>query len=264
MTQAENRTQIRKSLEIVIPISGLIYFDILSLSTLAIMNFPTSDLVLIPFVVVFALCAYGIARRSRISYIISAVLSATLFALFATTIVEGFGAVTIPYGFFAAVTSVPILLAVIIYSVLGLRRAWRKEIIPKPMRMIPASSVVILVIVGFIIGAMTIGVIAAQTENRLLGSAGAGNITIVQGAGEQNNGQFYSPQTFTVKAGTTVTWINHDGVAHTITSKGSNLFDSGNIPTGGSFTYTYTQPGTYNYYCTVHPWMTGTIVVTSG
>src|SRR5207245_1040692 len=163
MTQAENRTQIRKSLEIVIPISGLIYFDILSLSTLAIMNFPTSDLVLIPFVVVFALCAYGIARRSRISYIISAVLSATLFALFATTIVEGFGAVTIPYGFFAAVTSVPILLAVIIYSVLGLRRAWRKEIIPKPMRMIPASSVVILVIVGFIIGAMTIGVIAAQT-----------------------------------------------------------------------------------------------------
>jgi len=192
MTQAENRTQIRKSLEIVIPISGLIYFDILSLSTLAIMNFPTSDLVLIPFVVVFALCAYGIARRSRISYIISAVLSATLFALFATTIVEGFGAVTIPYGFFAAVTSVPILLAVIIYSVLGLRRA------------------------------------------------------------------------FTVKAGTTVTWINHDGVVHTITSKSSNLFDSGNIPTGGSFTYTFTQPGTHNYYCTVHPWMTGTIVVTSG
>lgn len=105
-------------------------------------------------------------------------------------------------------------------------------------------------------GGLVVGLLAT--------SGGGGDVTIVQGAGNQNNGQFYTPQSLTVKVGTTVKWVNHDGTTHTVTSKGSNAFDSGYIPAGGSFGFKFSQPGSYQYYCTLHPWMTGTIVVTSG
>ncbi len=91
----------------------------------------------------------------------------------------------------------------------------------------------------------------------------SGDITIVQGVASPKNAQFYVPASYTVKAGTTVTWVNKDGAAHTITSVGSNLFDSGNVDAGGIYKFTFTQPGTYQYYCTLHPWMKGTIIVTA-
>jgi plastocyanin len=253
-----------KSPEVMVPILGLIYVSIILVYTMVTLNFSPFSLVFIPFIVLFLLCAYGVWRQSKIGYITTAVLSSIFLALEGTQIVQALGAVTIPDEFFSVVTSVPLLVAVLVYSILGLRQIRRKAIVQKPMRTIPASSFVILLVLGFMIGAITIGVVAAQTETRLLGSAGGGDITIVQGAGNQNNGQFYSPQTLTMKVGVTVTWTNHDGTAHSITSKGSSLFDSGGIPTGGSFKYTFTHPGTYNYYCTIHPWMTGIIVVALG
>src|SRR3989442_756413 len=60
----------------------------------------------------------------------------------------------------------------------------------------------------------------------------------------------------------TVTWVNKDTVTHTVTSDGSSLFDSGFMPTGATFQFTFTMAGTYPYYCTVHPFMKGTVVVT--
>lgn len=76
----------------------------------------------------------------------------------------------------------------------------------------------------------------------------------------------FMPMEFTVPAGTTVTWINHDEAEHTVTAS-DGLFDSGNIMTanvapGASFSFTFTEPGTYEYTCTIHPRMTGTIIVT--
>ena len=65
-----------------------------------------------------------------------------------------------------------------------------------------------------------------------------------------------------VKVGKTVTWVNKDTVTHTVTSDASSLFDSGFMPTGATFQFTFTTAGTYPYYCTVHPFMKGTIVVT--
>lgn len=59
----------------------------------------------------------------------------------------------------------------------------------------------------------------------------------------------------------TVTWTNYDVSAHTVTST-NNMFDSGNINSGESYTHTFTAAGTYQYYCIYHPWMTGTVVVT--
>jgi len=84
------------------------------------------------------------------------------------------------------------------------------------------------------------------------------------GAGVQGNPLPYSPSPYTVKAGSTVTWGNKDSGTHTVTSSGSNLFDSGNLAPEGTFKFTFTQPGTYQYYCAIHPWMKGTIVITSG
>jgi plastocyanin len=70
----------------------------------------------------------------------------------------------------------------------------------------------------------------------------------------------FKPQTDTVAAGTTVTWTNSDGVAHTVTSNAS-AFNSGNIAPAGTFSFTFTTAGTFPYTCTIHG-MTGTIVVT--
>jgi plastocyanin len=252
-----------KSPEVLVPFLGLVYLVLVFLYVMISTNFSPFSLFLIPFMVVFLVSAFGVWRRKRIGYVASAAVSGVFLVLYVTQIVDALGAVTIPGEFFSVLTAFPVLLAVFLYSLLGARKSWGKTMPTTPGRMMPASSFVILLVLGFIIGGAVVGSIAAATETRLLSASTGGDITIVQGAGSQSNAQFYTPSNFTVKAGTTVTWVNHDGTAHTVTSKGSNLFDSGNLPTGSSFSYKFTQAGTYQYYCTVHPWMTGTIVVTS-
>jgi plastocyanin len=64
----------------------------------------------------------------------------------------------------------------------------------------------------------------------------------------------------TVKAGTTVEWVMRDRMPHTVTSD-SGAFDSGRLGAGGSFNHTFDKPGTYTYYCQLHPNMRGTVVV---
>jgi plastocyanin len=70
----------------------------------------------------------------------------------------------------------------------------------------------------------------------------------------------FLPQRVTVKAGTTVTWSNDDDDSHTVASS-SKLFKSKALDTGDKFSFTFTTPGTYAYICSVHPYMTGTVVV---
>ncbi len=64
-----------------------------------------------------------------------------------------------------------------------------------------------------------------------------------------------------VNAGATVTWSNKDTVNHTVDSDAVRVFNSGNLPAGKSYSHTFTSPGTYTYHCSVHPGMTGTVVV---
>jgi plastocyanin len=72
----------------------------------------------------------------------------------------------------------------------------------------------------------------------------------------------FTPKEVTVTTGTSVTWVNHDDVPHTATAKGdSPLFDSKALDTDDKFSFTFTTPGVYHYYCKVHPHMTGTITV---
>jgi plastocyanin len=64
----------------------------------------------------------------------------------------------------------------------------------------------------------------------------------------------------TVRAGTTVVWTNHDDVEHTVTAS-DNSFSSSSIPTDGQFSYTFNTPGTYSYFCAIHPFMTAKVIV---
>jgi plastocyanin len=70
----------------------------------------------------------------------------------------------------------------------------------------------------------------------------------------------FVPQTLTVKAGTRVTWVNKDEEPHTVVST-TKKFSSRVVDTGGRYDYTFTDPGTYEYYCSVHPHMKAKVIV---
>jgi plastocyanin len=70
----------------------------------------------------------------------------------------------------------------------------------------------------------------------------------------------FAPATLTVKAGTKVTWVNRDDEPHTAADT-DKRFKSSTLDTGDKFSFTFNEPGTYNYYCTLHPKMTGQIIV---
>src|SRR3954447_14238381 len=72
----------------------------------------------------------------------------------------------------------------------------------------------------------------------------------------------YSPASFTVKVGKTVTWVNHDDVPYTVTAS-DRSFTSPALDTDERYSRTFTAPGTYRYYCAIHPHMTGEVVVTA-
>jgi len=72
----------------------------------------------------------------------------------------------------------------------------------------------------------------------------------------------FSPSNIRVKKGSDVTWTNNDSIAHTVTeSDDKNGPDSGTLEPGKSYSFTYAQVGTFNYKCTLHPEMTGTVTV---
>jgi plastocyanin len=71
----------------------------------------------------------------------------------------------------------------------------------------------------------------------------------------------FGPMTLTVAAGTTVTWTNNDDVPHTVVSDDKTTFRSKALDTGDKFSYTFTKPGKYPYFCSVHPKMVAEVVV---
>ena len=72
----------------------------------------------------------------------------------------------------------------------------------------------------------------------------------------------FGPATLTVAVGTTVTWINRDDIPHTVVSTDDpKAFKSKVLDTNEKFSYTFAKPGSYPYFCSVHPKMTGKVVV---
>jgi len=70
----------------------------------------------------------------------------------------------------------------------------------------------------------------------------------------------FTPPTLTVPVGTKVIWVNKDDVPHTVTSD-DKVFGSRALDTDDKFSFTFQTPGTYPYYCSVHPRMTGKVIV---
>jgi len=71
----------------------------------------------------------------------------------------------------------------------------------------------------------------------------------------------FSPAVITVPAGTTIRWTNRDDIPHTVVSDDHTTFKSKPLDTDEQFTYTFAKPGTYSYFCSIHPKMTGKVVV---
>ena len=92
-------------------------------------------------------------------------------------------------------------------------------------------------------------------------------VAIPEGAALPEEGQIYfDPEVTDVEVGTTVVWENLDNTVHTVTSGNADAgpngtFDSEMMAAGASFEFTFNEDGSYDYYCTFHPWMTGTINV---
>lgn len=77
----------------------------------------------------------------------------------------------------------------------------------------------------------------------------------------QITGFAFAPATITIPVGTTVTWTNSDEEPHTVTASGG-AFRSPGMGTGATYAFTFSEPGTFDYICTIHPFMHGTVTVT--
>jgi plastocyanin len=118
---------------------------------------------------------------------------------------------------------------------------------------LPAASLVLLVVAGP--GAVWAQAPAAETAAARPAAAGAEAPGIVIA-----RDFMFAPMTISIKAGTTVTWKNTDDEPHTVVSD-TGLFRSGALDTNETFSFRFGTPGTYRYTCSIHPRMTGTIVV---
>jgi len=89
--------------------------------------------------------------------------------------------------------------------------------------------------------------------------------TKVSRPGCDENDRCYIPSLIVIEKGKQVTWINEDSAFHTITSgfydAPTDLFDSGHLDPFESYTLTFDEKGTYDYFCTLHPWMKGQVIV---
>ena len=93
------------------------------------------------------------------------------------------------------------------------------------------------------------------------------NVTIVTGSSSPKNGKYFVPPVLHTSKGTIVTWTNEDSALHTVVSRahaaGSSFpeFDSEYIGPNDTFKYTFSTAGTFDYYCVLHPFMKGKVVV---
>jgi amicyanin len=107
--------------------------------------------------------------------------------------------------------------------------------------------------------------IAAAVLGALVGTGLAGGVLVARAQSQSTaisiDNFTFTPPKVTVKAGTTITWTNKDDIPHGIAATGNAFARSKALDTDNSYSFTFTTPGTYQYFCYIHPHMTGTIVV---
>lgn len=122
-------------------------------------------------------------------------------------------------------------------------------------------------VTGFVALVLASGLVLALPATRAVTTV---QVSIPAGAGSPTGAPGYAPDKIVVVIGVnnTVEWTNNDiaaGTHHTVTSSlvpsGASSINSGDMAPSATFTYTFTVPGTYDYYCVYHSWMTGTVTV---
>ena len=119
---------------------------------------------------------------------------------------------------------------------------------------VPVSAVILVMVVSLLAAGCTSFPSSASPPVTLSGTE---NTVIIRNF-------TFIPSALTIKRGASVTWVGQDDVNHTVVSDtGAPVaFGSRNLSFGGTFSYTFSKPGTYPYHCSIHPSMTGTITVT--
>jgi plastocyanin len=117
-------------------------------------------------------------------------------------------------------------------------------------RFAPSRALVVAMLLGPVLGAiLAFGTVAAQDATKKdVGSA----ITI--------DNFTFTPKELTVAVGTTVKWVNHDDIPHTVVEK-KTTFRSKALDTDDSYSYTFASAGTFDYFCGLHPHMVGQVIV---
>ena len=110
-----------------------------------------------------------------------------------------------------------------------------------------------------LLGAVALGLLLLAALTQVLADDTAVKAAVSPATVQIQNFKFL-PATFTVAAGTTVTWKNEDDSPHRIGDK-NGTFKSGALDTEDTFTHTFAAPGEYPYICTIHPYMVGKIIV---
>jgi plastocyanin len=119
-----------------------------------------------------------------------------------------------------------------------------------PARFATNRALVAAMLLGPIIGAMVaVATVAAEDAPK-----GAPNEVIIDNF-------VFTPKELTVAVGTTIKWVNHDDIPHSVVEKNKTTFRSKALDTDDSFTYTFAAAGTFDYFCGLHPHMVGQIIV---
>ena len=129
----------------------------------------------------------------------------------------------------------------------------------QPYSLKPSIATIMIISIILLFHVIAISVAAAQTQQ--IQTQQFQQINIVFGSANPNNGRFYDPSSITVQAGTRVGWTNYDDSLHTVTFVTPGIFDSGIIPPHLSASNVFFKSGNYNYYCTIHPYMIGQLIV---
>jgi plastocyanin len=124
-------------------------------------------------------------------------------------------------------------------------------------------------IIGLLILSFGLAVILASihSQQSSVHAQSVASVSIVKGSSSPSIAKPYDPSPVTIKPGTSVTWTNNDSTLHTVSSglpeQGAvgTLFDSSLIAPGKTFTHAFDKAGSFDYSCTLHPFMRGQIVV---
>ncbi|HEX6672357.1 MAG TPA: plastocyanin/azurin family copper-binding protein [Nitrososphaeraceae archaeon] len=121
------------------------------------------------------------------------------------------------------------------------------------------TKILNLSIIGSIL--LTFGILSNPTIS--FSQQESSSVIITLGAADEGNFEPFTPRALNVMPGSMVSWINEDATPHTVTAEGTGapLFDSGPISPGDTFDNIFDMAGEFGYHCSIHPWMTGRVMV---